>query len=339
MVLNSVGFNELHEIFGNRLITNVSTANLTTSQVGGPADGLITVKNVDELLEVSWQLNRIQIPFIVLGGGSNVLVSDAGIRGIVIHNMAREVYFDLNSKPPKVWAASGANFGLLARMAVAKNLTGLEWAAGIPGSVGGAIIGNAGAHGSEMSDNLILAEILHLNNGKEDNNVSEKLHKREEWPVERLEFNYRSSKLKRMPVDGIDTILFKKQDRPEFIVLSALIRLEKGEKVNVRSKLLEFSTYRRRTQPPGASMGSMFKNPKGDYAGRLIEAVGLKGMRIGRAEISRYHANFFTNLGGATALDIWELIKLAREQVMEKFGINLELEIELIGDWEFSNGQ
>jgi UDP-N-acetylmuramate dehydrogenase len=338
MVMNSVGFKELRKIFGTRLITNVSLANLTTSQVGGPADGLITVKNVDELLEVSWELDKIQVPFIVLGGGSNVLVSDAGIRGIVVHNMAREVHFNMNSKPPKVWAASGANFGLLARMAVAKNLTGLEWAAGIPGSVGGAIIGNAGAHGSEMSDNLILAEILHLNNGKEDNNVSDKLPKRVEWPVDQLELNYRSSKLKRMSVDGIETILSKKQDRPEFIVLSALIRLDKGDKVDVRRKLLEYSAYRRRTQPPGASMGSMFKNPKGDYAGRLIEAVGLKGTRVGRAEISKFHANFFINLGGATASDIWELIQLAREQVREKIGINLELEIELIGEWEFSNG-
>jgi UDP-N-acetylmuramate dehydrogenase len=339
MVWDVVELSELHKILGDRLITNVPMANLTTSQVGGPADGLITVQTVGELVEVSCELYSYQVPFIVLGGGSNVLVSDAGIRGVVIHNIAREVRFEENSTPPRVWAASGANFGLLARMAVAKNLSGLEWAAGIPGSVGGAVIGNAGAHGSAMSDNLVLAEILHLKTGNGDNKLSEVLPNREEWTIDRLDFDYRSSKLKRKSETVIKTNDKKRSDQPEYIVLSALIHLEKGEKENIRRKLMEFSTYRRRTQPPGASMGSMFKNPPGDYAGRLIEAVGLKGMQIGQAEISRLHANFFINKGGATASDIWKLIQLARDLVKEYFSINLDLEIELIGDWDNGNGK
>ncbi|MBE0408747.1 MAG: UDP-N-acetylmuramate dehydrogenase [Anaerolineales bacterium] len=333
MTEDSVVFSELCKLFGGRMVTNAPLAHLTSSQVGGPADGLISVQTVDELVEVAWQLYKIQVPFLVLGGGSNVLVSDAGFRGVVIHNMARDVHFDMNSHPPTAWAASGANFGLLARKAVAKDLTGLEWAAGIPGSVGGAVIGNAGAHGSEMANNLILAEILHLFKGIEANNVTADSPKREEWPVNRFDFNYRSSNLKRKSKVKKNELLQNQTLQPEYIVLSALIRLEKGEKETIRRKLMEFSAYRQQTQPPGASMGSMFKNPPGDHAGRLIEAAGLKGMRVGQAEISKIHANFFINLGGATASEIWELIQLVNERVEDRFGIKLDLEIELIGDW------
>ena len=333
-IVTLINMDELQEIFGDRMITDAPMANLTTAQVGGPADGLISVHSIEELVETTSQLCKLHIPFIVLGNGSNVLVSDTGVRGVVIHNLAREVLFDDLSQPPTVWAASGANFGLLARMAVAKNLTGLEWAAGIPGTVGGAVVGNAGAHGSAIADNLILAEILHLSDESVDNKAKAILPKREDWPVERLQFAYRTSRIKRKPIATTGDIVLKRPARPDYIVLSALLSLEKSEKEIVREKIIEFTAYRRRTQTPGASMGSMFKNPPGDFAGRLIEAAGLKGMRVGQAEISRLHANFFVNLGGATASDIWELIQLASEQVKDYFGVRLELEVELIGDWD-----
>jgi len=335
MAAAHINVDELLEIFGDRIITNAPMAHLTTAQVGGPADAVISVYSVKELVETTSILSKLKIPFILLGGGSNVLVSDAGVRGIVIHNLAREVRFDADSQPPTVWAASGANFGLLARMSAAKNFTGLEWAAGIPGTVGGAVVGNAGAHGSEVADNLILAEILHLNNESIENFDKTVLPKQEEWSVERMKFAYRSSILKRKPMVLTENLAFKRPTQPEYVVLSALFGLRKGEKDIVREKILEYASYRRQTQPSGASMGSMFKNPPGDYAGRLIEAVGLKGKRVGQAEISRMHGNFFLNLGGAEASDIWELLELASDQVEDHFGIKLELEIELIGDWDF----
>ena len=166
--------------------------------------------------------------------------------------------------------------------------------------------GNAGAFGGELSENLIWADVLTKKG-------------REKFSVEQMGYGYRTSILKR----GDETA----------IVLSALLRLKNSTKEEVSAKIVEFSERRKTTQPPGASMGSMFKNPEGDHAGRLIEAAGLKGTRIGNAEISRLHANFFINHGDTRAKDIHALIRLVQETVFKKFGVNLELEIELIGKW------
>ncbi len=141
----------------------------------------------------------------------------------------------------------------------------------------------------------------------------------EEWTVDRFRYEYRSSILKRQPGEGV--------------ILSAALKLERSVPELVQAKIDEFTVYRRRTQPPGASMGSMFKNPPGDHAGRLIEAAGLKGLRIGDAQISTLHANFFINLGQAKAVDVSRLIEITRRKVHEKFGVDLELEIEFVGDW------
>jgi UDP-N-acetylmuramate dehydrogenase len=248
---------------------------------------------------------------VIVGGGSNILVSDSGIRELVIINRARQVAFDQISDPPTVWAGSGTNFGLVARQAASRGLSGLEWAAGIPGTVGGAVFGNAGAHGYDVAGNLLVAEILHREYGRAN------------WSVDQFEFDYRSSLLKR--------------DRIDSVILSARFKLENCEPKTAQARMDEYGAYRRRTQPPGASMGSMFKNPPGNYAGRLIEATGLKGTRIGDAQISDLHANFFINHGEASAADIYALIQLARKQVEDEFGVELELEIELIGDWFQTN--
>jgi UDP-N-acetylmuramate dehydrogenase len=205
-----------------------------------------------------------------------------------------------------VWAESGALIGTIARQVGLRGLGGFEWASTVPGTLGGAVYGNAGAFGGDMNGNLVLAEILHPT-GKEL------------WSAERLQYQYRSSLLKREQIPAI--------------ILAARLKLEHSDPQHVQEKMDSFSTRRRGSQPPGASLGSMFKNPPGDYAGRLIEAAGLKGMRIGSAEISSIHANFFVNHGEASAADIGQLIRTARETVAEKFGINLELEVELLGDW------
>jgi UDP-N-acetylmuramate dehydrogenase len=326
--------------FGERLETGVPMGRYTAARVGGPAAGLVQATSAEDLAEVASRLWELRLPFIILGGGSNILVSDRGYGGIVVLNKARQVRFDLKHAPPWVWAESGANFGSLARQAALKGCSGLEWAAGIPGTLGGAIAGNAGAHGGDTAGRLRLADILHRvgpeiprGNGR----TTRPTIVREKWTAERFQFAYRSSvikkNLRKSSGSGFGGVMGTIAMNPDLIVLAAWFGLEKSTREAVGARMEEYLQYRRQTQPPGASMGSMFKNPPGDYAGRLIEAAGLKGLQVGKAQISPLHANFFINRGGAMAADIWQLIRIARERVAETFGVQLELEIELVGDW------
>ena len=295
----------LRAAFGDRLQENISLAPYTSARIGGSADALITVTSADEVAETVSRLWELDVQYMLLGGGSNVLVSDKGVRGVVVLNRAKDVRFDKGDKP-KVRAEAGVVIANLARRAASHGLAGLEWAATVPGTVGGAVYGNAGAFGGDMAGSLIQAELL-TDKG------------REIWPVEKMEYDYRTSVLKRKTLKAV--------------VLWAELRLEHSTKEVVSVKISEFSERRKATQPPGASMGSMFKNPPGDFAGRLIEAAGLKGRRVGTAEISPVHANFFINHGQTKAEDVRALVNLAQKTVAEKFGVNLELEIELIGEW------
>ena len=309
---------EMRSRFGPNLQENELLSRHTTARVGGPADFLLTVDSVQALAQAVMFLWHNDLPFLILGGGSNVLASDSGVRGVVLLNRARRIVFSVATNPPTVWAESGANFGALARQACQRGLGGLEWAVGVPGSVGGAVVGNAGAHDGDMAGNVIVAEILHRNQvmmlAKDQNPVAELLMK------ERLEYSYRSSTLKRYPGQAV--------------VLAARLSLLPSTPEAAEEKADTFTAYRQRTQPPGATIGSMFKNPPGDFAGRLIEAAGLKGLRSGDAEISQLHANFFVNRGQATAGDIFRLIETAQKLVAERFGVTLELEVELVGDWQ-----
>lgn len=316
MTISLAHIQTLRSAFGERLQVNVSLKRYTAARIGGKADVMITVETSQELAEVAKSLWELAIPFTILGSGSNVLVSDAGVRQVVVLNHAKKILFNPQSLHPTVWAESGVNFGALARQAAIHGLSGLEWAAGIPGTVGGAVYGNAGAHGSDMSNNLLMAKILHLRQTNGDNQ-----HEilREDWSVERFEYAYRSSSIKHQP--------------GRVVVLSAQLKLSQSTPEAVQAKMDEYSAMRRSSQPSGASLGSIFKNPPGDYAGRLIEAAGLKGKKIGKVEISQKHANFFINQDSATASDYAALIRLVQQQVLKKFGVSLELEIELLGDW------
>jgi UDP-N-acetylmuramate dehydrogenase len=313
LVFASVTQRDLRAAFGNRLKLGEPLARYTSARVGGPAEFLAVAESAGELAELvrgAWELG---IDPFILGGGSNVLVSDAGMQGLVILNRARAIVFHDTpgaGQTPSVWAEAGANLGALARQAAARGLGGLNWAATVPGSVGGAVYGNAGAHGGDTSGNLILAEIL-----QQDGTVRR-------WSREELKFSYRSSRLKR-----------ERELGRRHVILGAELRLAPGTPAELQAEIEGFVAHRKRTQPPGASMGSMFKNPPGDYAGRLIEAAGLKGKRLGRAEISSQHANFFVNLGDARAAEVWTLIHLAHATVKAKFGVDLELEVELVGEW------
>lgn len=297
----------LRKAFGERLRSNVSMARYTSARIGGPADFLLVVRTASELADAVTELWRLQAPFRVIGGGSNILIADDGVRGLVIVNRAKEVRFEIGDAEASVWAESGATYGGLARRAVERGLSGLEWATTVPGSVGGAVVGNAGAHSGDVSACLMVAEILQRGEGEQA------------WSADRLQFGYRTSWLKRNPGQAV--------------VLTATFRLTVSDPQATRDRARGFLEHRQATQPGGASIGSMFKNPADDYAGRLIEAAGLKGLQRGQAQISEVHANFFVNLGGATAGDVWNLLTRARGVVREKFDVDLELEIELVGDW------
>lgn len=288
--------------FSDAVQENVILAPYTSARIGGPADVLLPVNSADELAHAMQFIWEHELPHYILGGGSNVLVSDDGFRGVVVLNKAKEVRFESGDQP-SVWCESGVVFSNLANRCASKGFGSLEWGAAVPGTIGGAVYGNAGAFGGDVSGNLIWTEVLTANG-------------REKLSVEQMQYGYRSSVLKRHEIKAI--------------VLSAMMRLENSTKEEVSVKISGFSERRKATQPPGASMGSMFKNPEGDYAGRLIEAAGLKGTRIGNAEISSVHGNFFVNHGETKASDVLALIRLTQETVLKKLGVQLELEVELI---------
>ena len=298
---------DLRTTFGDRLQENVSLSSYTAARIGGPADLLVFARSADELSQAAETLWTMDVPFLLIGGGANVLISDKGVRGVVIINRARKVKFDLQAEQPSVQAESGVTPNDIAQRAARLGLTGFEWAAGIPGSLGGAAYGNAGAFDGNIEGNLISLELIHRQKGHQV------------WPVTEMKYGYRTSVLKR--------------EHPPVVILSTRLALRHGDPQAIWEKMEEYSEQRRKNQPPGASMGSMFKNPTGDKAGRLIEAAGLKGRRIGNAEISTQHGNFFINHGQTRAEDMKTLIELVRNTVAEKFGVKLELEVELIGDW------
>ena len=272
---------------------------------------LVEAKSSEDLEEIVQFLWLEEIPHLLLGGGSNTLISDKGIREVVVINKAKKIeYLDNDSDHPKIKAESGASFGKLARLSGAKGWSGLEWSAGIPGTVGGAVVNNAGAFGSNVAANLEVAEILHR--------VEDRIQ-RSMWPVDRFGYDYRTSVIKSGDVAAV--------------VLKATFRLERSTPEVVKERISEIAEKRQSSQPKGASLGSMFKNPPGDYAGRLIEEAGLKGARVGDVEISQVHGNFFLNHGNGTADDIAGLIELARKSVMDQFQIDLELEIQYVGEW------
>lgn len=301
-------YQALRERFGEALKTDEPLARYTVARLGGPADALLTVTSPDALQAAVEIAEQNGIPWLVLGGGANVLFADAGFRGLVIINRAKDYHFEEGGR---VLVDSGMNFSTLARQCMRNGLAGLEWAVNVPGTVGGAIVNNAGAHGSDMAQTVCWAEILAL----------EGTPHVEMWAVGRMQYEYRTSALKGA--------------HGAYVVLRATLQLDPGhdpQDLNVRAD--EFVAHRKRTQPPGASLGSIFKNPPGDYAGRLIEAAGLKGTRVGGVQISPVHANFFVNDDSGSASDYRALIDLAQRTVFDKFGVRLENEIEFLGAWE-----
>jgi UDP-N-acetylmuramate dehydrogenase len=303
----------LTESFGDRPRRNEPLSAHTTLRLGGPADVWLPVTSLTELIDAVRMARRQDVPVFLLGGGANLLISDAGIRGLVIENRANQVHYPGPHEPDpggRLVAQSGVGLPNLARRCAKRGWSGLEWAVGVPGTVGGAVVNNAGAYGSDMATNLNRVELLSPD--------GDRLWKAVGW----LEYGYRTSRLKRR----------KRPPGQDWIVLQAELLLKQEPAAAVEARLNSFNLRRKQSQPPGATIGSMFKNPENDYAGRLIESTGLKGYQVGQARISAIHANFFQNMGGAKSADVMALINTAQAAVEEKFGIVLELEIEVIGE-------
>lgn len=309
------------QALGVRVVAGEPLARHTTFRIGGPADLFAPAATPQQLAGLADLAVAHGLPLTVLGGGSNVLVSDAGIRGVVIANQARAfgpqpADCGLGDARPAVPAAdlvscSGVALAGLARWAVRNGWAGLTWAVSVPGTVGGAVIGNAGAHGGDMAGNIAWALVAYPGAGQR-------------WLSDTdLAFAYRSSLLKRQLAAG--------DAQP--VVLAVGCRLGRGDPAEMAAQAETFLTRRRASQPVEPSAGSIFRNPPGDYAGRLVEAAGLKGHRIGAAQISPRHANFIVNTGGARAADVVALLNLMRQQVTERGGPVLVPEILFLGDW------
>ncbi len=304
---------ELQAAFEERLKLDEPLARYTSARVGGPAQLFLVVNSAAELETAVAIAYKKHIPYTLLGGGSNILVSDYGVSGLVIMNKARAITFRHTGANVICTVESGMNLSSLARQCIGKGLGGLEWAVGVPGTVGGAVVGNSGAHGSDMNHNLRAAVIWEPGRGQRIYGNNE------------MNYDYRDSVLKQE----------QGRDLSRRVVLSAELELT-PEPVNVLMARADgFTAHRKQTQPGGATVGSMFKNPENYYAGYLIDAAGLKGFSVGGASISEKHANFFVNDGTATAEDIRALIAEAWNSVREQFGVELELEVELVGDWDF----
>jgi UDP-N-acetylmuramate dehydrogenase len=282
----------------------------TTFGIGGPADLFITVHTAGQLADAFVTARRHGLPVFVLGSGSNILVGDRGIRGLVIENRARAVRAPapLPDGRALVVAESGVSFAALARRLCRDGYAGLEWAVGIPGTLGGAVVYNAGAYGGALVDVLVSARV-----------VDAEGHEREVGAAE-LGLEYRSS-------------AFTRGVLRDQVVLTATLAVTPGDRDALLRRVAELDAKRLATQPRGRNAGSIFKNPPHAAAWRLIDQVGLRGHRIGDAEISAKHANFFCNAGRATAAEVRQLIELAERRVRERFGIELEREVQLVGEF------
>ena len=300
------GLRPLATELGERARENELLAPYTSMRVGGPADLLVVCKTTEEVVDAVLASRYYQVPWLMLGGGCNVLIADGGVRGMVIVNRASQVSISADGS---VSAETGASVATLAQETVAEGLAGLEWAAGLPGTVGGAVVGNAGAFGGDVASVLTSATILEHN--------GEII----EHPTTWFEFTYRGSRIKRSA------------ESERAVVLTANLSLAPGDPALLAEKVTEILSWRKTRHPSGATMGSTFKNPPDGHAGKLIEQAGLKGYQVGGIRISEQHGNFLMNTGSATAEDVMEVICHVQEQVQAKLGVELELEVELLGDW------
>ncbi|HEY3249124.1 MAG TPA: UDP-N-acetylmuramate dehydrogenase [bacterium] len=272
-------------------------------RIGGPADVLVVPRSVAELRAVAARIFDRNLTFVILGQGSNVLIADAGIRGIVVKVGKGLDAFRVDGD--RMHAQAGAGLPHLSRAAADRGLGGLEFAAGIPASIGGAVVMNAGAHGHDMAE--VVETVRLIDAGGE-----------RELRAAELDYAYRTSRMQRAPG----------------VVLDATLRLRPGDAAEIRARTEAWLRHRSETQPIGPpSSGCVFRNPAGDHAGRLIELAGGKGLAVGGARVSEVHANYIINTGAATAANVLALADKVKALVAQKFAVALEPEIKLLGDF------
>jgi UDP-N-acetylmuramate dehydrogenase len=286
--------------FRGEIVAEQRLAPMTTWRIGGPAEVLATPVDADDVATAVGWARRRGLDWRVLGNGSNLLVSDDGVRGLVVR--LRKVLDEIRFDQARVTVGAGVSFPALAHAAAASGLAGVEFGAGIPGSVGGAIVMNGGWHAFEIGNVVTSVDYL-----EEDGTVRAYLH-------DACRFGYRKSAFRGR----------------RGVVLKTELTLTPDDHERVRERLQHFSESRKANQPTELpSCGSVFLKPEGDFAGRLIEAAGLKGQRVGGIEVSPKHANFFVNVGGGTATDALALVELVEHEVFEKFGVRLTREFEI----------
>ena len=294
--------NTLRKIAPNRVLENAPMSRYTTFRVGGPADALFLPASVEELQQALAAAKAEGIPACLIGNGSNLIVRDGGIRGLVI--VLGEPFSELRVEGAQVWAQAGARLSAVAAAAQRAGLAGLEFASGIPGTLGGGCAMNAGAYGGELKDVLLWADVL----------LDGELRR---LSRDEMEMGYRST----MPL------------RRGAIVVAACFELHSDDPEAIQARMRDLANRRREKQPLNLpSAGSTFKRPEGHFAGALIEQCGLKGCRIGGAQVSEKHAGFIVNVGEATAADILRLIAHVQEVVLAQTGVQLETEVRVLGE-------
>jgi UDP-N-acetylmuramate dehydrogenase len=294
---------ELRGKFGARVRASMPLAELTSFRIGGPADLFVAVEDETELMHAKAAAYRAGIPCFCLGAGTNLLVSDRGMRGLVVR--LGDGFAKIKIDDAKVVAGAAAAFGTLVNEVVDRGLAGLEFGEGIPGTVGGGLVMNAGAFGGEI------AKVVTLVHGVTESGEALALSKDD------VKFAYRRTELP-----------------AHFIITRVDFELARGDRMQLTARVAELHAKRASRQPRGVpNAGSIFKNPPGNFAGKLLEGAGLKGTRLGGAAFSDQHANFIVNLGGAQAAEVRALIDMARNKVKEQSGVWLEPEVRLVGDW------
>ncbi len=288
---------------GSRLEQHAEFGKKTTYRVGGTVRALLTLSSMQDLSELGNEITTVGMPIFMLGNGSNLLVADGEheVLGIVLQGDFESYTVTQDAEGVLVTAGAGIDLPVLARRLSAEGIVGFEWAVGVPGTIGGACVMNAGGHGSDMSANIESVTTWSAGTLRQ-------------WSLNDLVFGYRSSAL-----------------GSSDIVLSASLRLSKGDVEESKKKLSEIVTWRRENQPGGQNAGSVFANPENDHAGRLIEAAGLKGVRKGSAVVSQKHANFIIVDSDGSANDVYELMKFIQERVVESSGVLLHSEHHFLG--------
>jgi UDP-N-acetylmuramate dehydrogenase len=330
-------YQELEAHFREKVRCNEPLARHCTFGVGGAADIWVSVDAREDLITLVRMCAERRWPLLLVGNGTNVLYADAGIRGIVARNALNTYTLEeAGDGRALLVAGAGVSWPRLLNELAPLGWAGLEFGPGIPGTLGGGVVSNAGAHNGDLGSVLEWIEVLDARSSSADESSVPIIWR---YLYDELDLSYRHSRfrvLRRVEFDdrGYPLAAPRGLIEPAEIIMQLGIRLYREDPRRLRALIEQYKQHRKMTQPPQQSAGSVFKNPAGDFAGRLIEAAAMKGAISGKAKISERHANFIVNLGGASAADVATLIKDARNSVREKFGVNLELEVELRGEWE-----